>query len=133
MRTIDADALKRRAQKVATEAWKMKIKAEVETVLNQFIDWIDEAPTIQTELHWIPCKKKDTEKNIDTYIQALDRAKTLLKATWNLLQKQNETIYVLNMLEELVYYDEAECDGSCLMDDINYWFDEFCDEELDNE
>lgn len=77
--------------------------------------------------------KKDTEKSIDTYIQALDRAKTLLKATWNLLQKQNETIYVLNMLEELVYYDGTECDGSCLMDDINYWFDEFCDEELDNE
>lgn len=76
--------------------------------------------------------KKDTEKSIDTYIQALDRAKTLLKATWNLLQKQNETIYVLNMLEELVYYDDCECDGNCLMDDINYWFDEFCDEELDN-
>lgn len=76
--------------------------------------------------------KKDTEKNIDTYIEALDRAKTLLKATWNLLQKQNETIYVLNMLEELVYYDDCECDGSCLMDDINYWFDEFCNEELDN-
>ena len=72
------------------------------------------------------------EKNIDTYIEALDRAKTLLKATWNLLQKQNETIYVLNMLEELVYYDGCECDGNCLMDDINYWFDEFCDEELDN-
>ena len=133
MRLIDGDALKRRAQKVATEAWKMKIKAEVETILNQFIDWIDEAPTIQTEPQWIPCEKKDTEKSIDTYIQALDRAKTLLKATWNLLQKQNETIYVLNMLEELVYYDEAECDGSCLMDDINYWFDEFCDEELGNE
>ena len=57
------------------------------------------------------------EKNIDTYIEALDRAKTLLKATWNLLQKQNKTIYVLNMLEELVYYDGceqeffAECHG----------------------
>jgi len=133
MRPVDGDALKRRAQKVATEAWKMKIKAEVETILNQFIDWINEAPTIQAEPNWIPCEKKDTEKNIDTYIQALNRAKTLLKATYNLLQKQNETIYVLNMLEELVYYDEAECDGNCLMDDINYWFDEFCDEELDNE
>ena len=132
MRPIDGDALKRKAQKVATEAWKMKIKAEVETVLNQFIDWIDEAPTIQSEPPWIPCEKKDIEKNINTYIEALDRAKILLKATWNLLQKQNETIYVLNMLEELVYYDDCECDGSCLMDDINYWFDEFCDEELDN-
>ena len=54
MRAIDGDALKRRAQKVATESWKMKIEAKVETVLNQFIDWIDEAPTIQTEPHWIP-------------------------------------------------------------------------------
>lgn len=58
MRLIDADALKRRAQKVATEAWKMKTEAKVETILNQFIDWINEAPTIQTELHWIPCSEE---------------------------------------------------------------------------
>ena len=56
MRAIDADALKRRAQKVATESWK--IEAKVETVLNQFIDWIDEAPTIQAEPHWIPVKQQ---------------------------------------------------------------------------
>ena len=50
MRAIDADALKRKAQKVATEAWKMKITGSVETVLNQFIDWIDVAPTIEPDL-----------------------------------------------------------------------------------
>ena len=50
MRAIDADALKRKAQKVATEAWKMKITGNVETVLNQFIDWIDVAPTIEPDL-----------------------------------------------------------------------------------
>lgn len=44
-RYIDADALKRKAQKEATEAWKMNIKAHVETILNQFVDWIDDAPT----------------------------------------------------------------------------------------
>ena len=49
MRAIDADALKRRAQKVAIESWKMKIETKVETVLNQVIDWIDEASTIQPE------------------------------------------------------------------------------------
>lgn len=43
---IDRDTLKRKAQKVATEAWKMKISASVETTLNQFIDWLDGAPTI---------------------------------------------------------------------------------------
>jgi hypothetical protein len=63
MRAIDADALKRRAQKVATESWKMKIEAKVETVLNQFIDWIDEAPTIQAEPHWIPVTERLPEVN----------------------------------------------------------------------
>ena len=46
MRLINADALKRKAQKEATEAWKMNIKAPVETILNQFIDWIDDATTV---------------------------------------------------------------------------------------
>ena len=49
MRAIDGDRLKRKAQKVATEAWKMKTKATVEAILNEFIDWINEAPTIEPE------------------------------------------------------------------------------------
>lgn len=48
MRAIDGDRLKRKAQKVATEAWKMKLTAKVETTLNQFIDWIDAQPTIES-------------------------------------------------------------------------------------
>lgn len=47
MRAIDADKLKRKAQECATEAWKMNLTARIETVLNQFIDWIDKAPTIE--------------------------------------------------------------------------------------
>ena len=46
MRLIDADKLKRKCQKTATEAWKMKIKASIETTLNQFIDWIDQAEPV---------------------------------------------------------------------------------------
>ncbi len=57
MRTIDGDALKRKAQKVATEAWKMKLTAKIETVLNQFIDWIDAQPTVHPEPHWIPVEQ----------------------------------------------------------------------------
>lgn len=45
-RLIDAYALKRKSQKVATEAWKLRIKATVEVILNQFIDHIDAAPTV---------------------------------------------------------------------------------------
>ena len=55
-RAIDGDRLKRKAQEVATEAWKMKIKANVEVILNEFIDWINDAPTIEPERkkgHWI--------------------------------------------------------------------------------
>ena len=48
-RLIDANALKRKAQREATDAWKLNIKARVETVINQFIDWIDAAPTIEPE------------------------------------------------------------------------------------
>ena len=58
MRAIDGDALKRKAQEVAVESWKMKIKANVETILNQFIDWIDAAPTIESERKWIPCSER---------------------------------------------------------------------------
>ena len=48
-RLIDANALKRKAQRVATESWKMRLTARIETTLNQFIDWIDNAPTVQPE------------------------------------------------------------------------------------
>ena len=57
-------------------------------------------------------------------MDSLERAKILLKATKDLLEKQENSFYVLNLLEQTVFYDEAECDGYCLKDDIDYWFDE---------
>lgn len=48
-----------------------------------------------------------------------NRAITLLKATYSLLKKQDCSCYVLNLLSETVFYDEAECDGNCLMEDID--------------
>ena len=59
--------------------------------------------------------------------EALERAKTLLKAAYELLKKQEDSSYVLNLLAETVFYDEAECDGNCLMEDIGYWLEEFED------
>jgi hypothetical protein len=56
-------------------------------------------------------------------IQALKfntRAKELLEACIKLLNKQNESPYVLNLLEELIHYDGCECDGGCLLEDIKY-------------
>jgi hypothetical protein len=53
-----------------------------------------------------------------------DRAVTLLQATLELLQKCDNSHYVLNVLAETVRYDDAECDGSCLMDDIKEYLEE---------
>lgn len=59
----------------------------------------------------------------------LERAKTLLKATKELLEKQKNSSYVINVLEQTIVYDEAECDGYCLKDDIGDWFDELGEQE----
>ena len=59
----------------------------------------------------------------------LERAKILLKATKDLLEKQADSYYVLNLLSETVFYDGSECDGSCLKEDIDYWLDELEEKE----
>lgn len=47
-----------------------------------------------------------------------NRKDILLKACMELLQKQDNSVFVLNLLEENVFYDDANCDGFCLLDDI---------------
>jgi hypothetical protein len=59
-----------------------------------------------------------------TLDKQLARAETLLKAAHELLQKCDEGPFVLNALEETIYYDDAECDGTCLLEDIGSWFEE---------
>lgn len=57
MRLVDGDALKRKMQKVATEAWKMKLNAPIEKIFNQCMDYIDSAPTIEPKQgEWIDGK-----------------------------------------------------------------------------
>ena len=63
-------------------------------------------------------------RQLAEWLKELKRADTLLKATYDLLNKQHGNYYVLNLLAETVYYDEAECDGNCLMEDIDAWMDE---------
>lgn len=46
------------------------------------------------------------------------RAKELLTACAELFDKQFDSPYVLNLLEETVFYDGVECDGDCLAGDI---------------
>ncbi len=58
------------------------------------------------------------------WFEELQRARTLLKAAYELLEKQNDSGYVLNLLGETVFYDEAECSGGCLMEDSSYLLEE---------
>jgi len=65
---------------------------------------------------------------LDLAISAIERDSTyrralyLLDATYRLLEKQVESRYVLNILETTVDYDDADCDGNCLMEDIKDLF-----------
>ena len=48
----------------------------------------------------------------------MDRANILLKATYDILQKQKDSPYVLNFFEQTAVWDGVECDGYCLMEEI---------------
>lgn len=51
-------------------------------------------------------------------LEKSERAFVLLKATRDILKKQVGSFYVNNILAETVFYDGSECDGSCLLEDI---------------
>ena len=64
------------------------------------------------------CQCAEEHRQLAEWLEELQRARILLKATYRLLLKQNDSHYVLNLLSETVFYDDAECDGNCLMEDI---------------
>lgn len=70
----------------------------------KLIDWIESV------LELIKQQKQGASK--------MSRRDELLKAAHDLLKKQTETPYVLDILEETVFYDGTDCDGLCLMEDI---------------
>lgn len=59
----------------------------------------------------------------------MDRKEYLLRQVLKLFKQQKESHYVLNIEEMTVMYDGAECDGSCLCDDI---MEELGIEDLDD-
>lgn len=52
-----------------------------------------------------------------------DRAKVFIKAIHDLLQKQKDSYYVLDLLRETVFYDDADCDGYCLYEETGEWLE----------
>ena len=63
-------------------------------------------------------KCAEEHRQLADWLKELKRAKELLEATYELLEKQKNNPYVLNLLSETIFYDEAECDGNRLMEDI---------------
>ena len=49
-----------------------------------------------------------------------NRKDVLLKAAYDMLFKCNQSPYVISPMETTVFYDEADCDGHCLMEDISW-------------
>ena len=47
-----------------------------------------------------------------------DRKSILLRAAYDMLKKCDDSYYVISPMETTVFYDGADCDGSCLMGDI---------------
>lgn len=50
----------------------------------------------------------------------MDRKTVLLKACYDMLKKCSEGLYATSPMEETVFYDGADCDGYCLMEDIKH-------------
>ena len=46
------------------------------------------------------------------------RTRILLKACYDMLKKHRDSLVVMSPLETTVHYDDADCDGYCLMEDI---------------
>ena len=107
MRIIDADALKRKVQRVATESWKMRLTARIETTLNQFIDWIDNAPTVQPEPD---CALKEFGDCSYSETGCSDcKIKNRIRTALNVAQP--EIIRCKNCKYWVVEEDEAYCDS----------------------
>ena len=64
-------------------------------------------------------KKQDFISLIQKIENSDDRKKTLLKATLDILKKCYDSSFVLNVIEETAFYDNVECVGNCLMEDIS--------------
>lgn len=48
----------------------------------------------------------------------MERSKVLLKATLDILKKCDKSPYVLDPLTQVAVWDGVECDGGCLMEEI---------------
>jgi hypothetical protein len=48
----------------------------------------------------------------------MTRERELLKAAYDILKKCHDSTYVLDVMSTTAFYDEVDCDGYCLANDI---------------
>ena len=90
--------------------------------------WHEEYIDTAFEQHALNCKKcAEDHRQLAEWLKELKYARVLLKAAHDLLHKCDESFYVLNVLEQTTVYDGVECDGYCLMEDIEEVMEEWND------
>ena len=75
---------------------------------------------------------------VDMAIEALQEPESdivtivlLLSKCLELFKRQDESPYVLNLLQETVHYDGVDCDGYCMMEDIESVLEDMAGEQSD--
>jgi hypothetical protein len=68
---------------------------------------------------WLPLGLyEDMESLYTSEVERSKRKDVLLRAAYDLLMRSDQTGFVQEAKSILVRYDDADCDGNCLMDDI---------------
>ena len=60
--------------------------------------------------------------------EQIDRMLVLLKATQEILHECRDSVYVMDVFYATAEYDGTECDGYCVMEDIDDLLEEIEDE-----
>lgn len=124
--------------------WNGANKVEIQQFMNRYLDEYTDThglviPTLEGNMvaslgdyiikgidgEFYPCKPDIFDRTYEIVDDNGEtRAVTLLKAVFDLLHKQIDSPYILNILDTLVFYDDVDCDGYCLMEDIKCYLDE---------
>lgn len=72
-------------------------------------------------------KCANVNRQLAKLLKELKYARVLLKASYEIFKKCDDSSYVLNVLEQTTVYDGVECDGYCLMEDIEAFMEEWND------
>lgn len=76
-----------------------------------------------------PVMREDMRRVLEAVLTPTARHITLLKAARDLLKKADDGMFVVDVMSETVFYDDAECDGSCLLEDINNYLEDPAERE----